>query len=266
MEGITGRHTQRARLAHLGSEGGRVKGYTEYKITAPAMKHRNGLKAPQTKLRVFLCRSVTFKWAEVRPLIACAFRHVQKEAFRKHGVNFITRCNNNTTELHLNRGKRFWWGRNVVMRSRVFVGPLHTTPKLDTYSKFKDMPEFWIADWQEHLIALVAHEMWHRWQSGSGRSAEELCELMAIDAVDAWRKEAGYTFTPPPAVHLEDDDLQHVPAENCTDCRQPTRYWLSDKHTPLCPDCCAKRNASYVGVKYFKKTVSENSEAVPSLE
>lgn len=240
-----------------------MKGYAKYKITAPAMKHRDGWKAPRTELRVFLCRTVGFTWAEVRPLIACAFRHVQKEAFRDHGLNFVTRCNSNVTELHLNKGKRNWWGRNMGTRSRVFVGPLHKTPLLDRYGKFKDMPEFWVADWQEHLIALVAHELWHRWQKGHGKPAETMCELVASDAVAAWRKEAKYTFTPPPQVHLEDEEMHHCPPENCTDCRQPTRYWLPDKHTPLCQSCCAKRAEAHQGKTFLQKAVPVPSVLVP---
>jgi len=239
-------------------------GYAQYKITAPAMKHRDGWKASRTELRVFLCRTVGFKWAEARPLIACAFRHVQKEAFRDHGVNFITRCNNNNdTELHLNKGKRAWWGRNMGVRSRVFVGPLHTTPQLEVYGKFKEMPEFWLADWQEHLVALVAHELWHRWQKGHGKTAEMMCETVAVDAVDTWRKEAGYTFTPPPTVHLEDKEMWRCPAESCVDCRQPTRYWLPDQHTPLCPDCCAQRAKAHQGKTFLKKECPPQPVLVP---
>lgn len=46
----------------------------------------------------------------------------------------------------------------------------------------------------------------------------------------------------PLIVHLEPADMHDAPAENCVDCRTPTRYWLPDCHTPLCPDCCARRN------------------------
>jgi hypothetical protein len=49
-------------------------------------------------------------------------------------------------------------------------------------------------------------------------------------------------------VVLEPVEFRHCPAEDCTDCRKPTRYWLPDGHTPLCPCCCDKRNKS-VAVK-----------------
>lgn len=44
------------------------------------------------------------------------------------------------------------------------------------------------------------------------------------------------------SVELEPDEFRHWPPESCTDCRKPTRHWMPDKHTPLCPSCCQKRN------------------------
>jgi hypothetical protein len=37
-------------------------------------------------------------------------------------------------------------------------------------------------------------------------------------------------------VHLEPKDMHDAPAENCSECGKPTRYWM-DEHIPLCPDC-----------------------------
>jgi hypothetical protein len=50
--------------------------------------------------------------------------------------------------------------------------------------------------------------------------------------------------TPKWMVHEEPLDMQQnfTMREHCVDCRQPTKFWLPDKHTPLCPDCCEKRN------------------------
>lgn len=168
------------------------------KITAPAMKHRDGWKAPKTVLRVYYFEDrVGVPWAEIRPLVACAFRHVQKEAFRDHGLNFVTRCERNTTDLYLHKSSRGWWGRNMGVRSRVFIGKLHEDAQQTTYPKFKDMPVFWHKDWKEHLVGLVAHELWHRWQPGHGKEAEIMCETVESDAIDTYRREMGYTFTPP---------------------------------------------------------------------
>ena len=41
-------------------------------------------------------------------------------------------------------------------------------------------------------------------------------------------------------VHYEPDDFKYWPAENCSVCGQPTRYWLDDKQTPMCPGCCSR--------------------------
>ena len=57
--------------------------------------------------------------------------------------------------------------------------------------------------------------------------------------------------TPKFKVHLEDKSWHHDVPENCTDCKTPTRYWLPDKHTPLCQACCAKRVSAHQG-KTFK--------------
>ena len=46
------------------------------------------------------------------------------------------------------------------------------------------------------------------------------------------------------SVHKEPDDFTKWVSENCVDCKNPTRYWMQDRHTPLCPECCIKRNAA----------------------
>jgi hypothetical protein len=212
------------------------------KITAPSMKLRNGLMSARTELHVFYFEHrVGVPWAELRPLIASAFRHVQKEAFRDHGSEFVRRSRIWTTELYLHKSKRGWWGRNVGARSRVFIGKLHEDPQETRYPKFKDMPVFWHMDWREHLVGLVAHELWHRWQPGHGKPAEMMCETVEQDAIDTYRREQGYVFKPF-TVHLEPDEFKKDEAEQCVDCRQPSRYWMTDQHTPLCPECCLKRN------------------------
>lgn len=171
-----------------------------YKITAPAMKHRKGWKCPKTVLHVtYYEKQVGVPWKVIRPLVACAFRHVQREGFNDLMLNFVDRTQRNDTKLFIHKSgpRRGWWGRNMGIRSRVFVGDLHKEPMLDTYDRFDDMPEYWVKDWREHLVGIIAHELWHRWQPGSGKQAEIMCELVEIDAIDAYRKLMGYTFTPP---------------------------------------------------------------------
>jgi len=64
-----------------------------------------------------------------------------------------------------------------------------------------------LADWKEHLVGLVAHELWHRWQPGHGKKAEIMCELVESDAIDTYRREQGYTFTPPAEAKTENENI-----------------------------------------------------------
>lgn len=169
-----------------------------YKIMAPAMKHREGWRVGRTELHVsYNAKTFGVPWKIVRPMVACAFKHVQREAFNDLKMDFIVRNKNSFTMLYLHKSRRGWWGRNMGMRSRVFIGPLHEDARETTYPTYKDMPVFWHKDWREHLVGLIAHELWHRWQPGSGKQAEIMCELVESDAIDAYRKQEGYTFTPP---------------------------------------------------------------------
>jgi len=177
------------------------------KVHCPAMKVR-GLKAPKTTLDVtYYENTVGIPWAEIRPLVASAFRHIQREGFRDHGDNFLRRMRLYTPHLILGKGQNgFWWGRCTGHVSRVYIGKLHTEAQKTTYPKFKDMPVFWHRDWKEHLVGLVAHELWHRWQPGHGKPAEIMCELVESDAIDTYRREQGYTFTPPAEPETENSE------------------------------------------------------------
>jgi hypothetical protein len=46
----------------------------------------------------------------------------------------------------------------------------------------------------------------------------------------------------PTRITLEPKAMRSLPAEHCVDCGEPTRFWMKDMHTPLCQDCCYKRN------------------------
>lgn len=168
------------------------------KVHCPAMTVRK-IKSPKTTLKVYYYEhTVGLPWKQLRPMIACAFRHVQREALLTHGENFLRRSRMWQPELYLANGKHgYWWGRAVGQTARVFIGTRHTDARKTVYPKYKDMPVFWHRDWQEHLVGIVAHELWHRWQPGHGKKAEIMCELVESDAIDTYRKEQGYTFTPP---------------------------------------------------------------------
>jgi hypothetical protein len=179
---------------------------------------------------------VGVRWAEIRPLVAFAFRYTQRLAFHDFGRKFIARCMNFTTTLHILKDHR-WHGRNLGWRSDVFVGALHERPIKQKYPRFKDMPEFWEIDWREHLLGIVSHELWHNWHEGHGRKAEFMCETVESDAVNAWRQHCGYSFKAVD-VHYEPDQN-----ENCIDCKGFTRFRMDDHDIPLCLPCCEQRNA-----------------------
>jgi len=136
------------------------------------------IKSPKTTLKVcYYEHTVGLPWKEIRPLIACAFRHVQREALLTHGENFLRRSRMWQPELYLAHGAHgYWWGRAVGQTARVFMGTRHR-------------------DWQEHLVGLVAHELWHRWQPGHGKKAEIMCELVESDAIDTYRRAGLHVHT-----------------------------------------------------------------------
>lgn len=179
---------------------------SKFKITCPAMKVR-GLKSPKTTLVVH-CNpeQIGAPWRELRPLIACAFRHIQRAGFCDHGTEFLRRMSRWTPELTLGKSS-VWYGRACGHTARVFIGRLHPEAQCTTYPKFKDMPVFWHKDWKEHLVGLTAHELWHRWQPGTGKKAEMMCEMVESDAIDAYRKEQGYTFVAPPTFQPSEPPL-----------------------------------------------------------
>jgi hypothetical protein len=179
---------------------------SKFKITCPAMKLR-GLKSPKTTLIVYCDpKQIGVPWRELRPLIACAFRHIQREGFRDYTFEFLRRMSGWTPELTLSKGYT-WYGRAAGYTARVFVGRLHPEAQCTTYPRFKDMPVFWHKDWKEHLVGLVAHELWHRWQPGTGKKAEMMCELVESDAIDTYRREQGYTFVTPPTFQPSEPPL-----------------------------------------------------------
>lgn len=209
------------------------------------MRHRKEkwLRMEKTILNVsYNEKRVGVPWKVIRPMVACAFRHIQREAFNDLLFDFVTRQRRNPTTLYLHKSKRDWWGRNIGIRSRVFIGELFEIPKLETYDRFDDMPEYWVKDWREYMVCMVAHEMWHRWQKGTGKEAEIVCENVASDAIDAYRKQEGYTFAPPVTqlevfqqlvnVHESVFHAQGQPHQGCSVCeslRAPSeecRAWV----------------------------------------
>ena len=167
-------------------------------VYCPALRLRGGLQVGKTKLIVHYNEgTVGLPWKQLRPLLASAFRHVQREAFRTHRTEFIRRSCHWTSEITVGKAKRNWHGHSYGFYCRLFMGDLHTAPTRWDYPRYKNMPVIWVRDWQERLVQLAAHELWHRWEHGHGKGPETMCELVGDDAVHTYRREQGYTFAPP---------------------------------------------------------------------
>lgn len=137
-------------------------------------------------------------WKNLRPVVAFAFRYTRSVALREAKLKPGAVPLPSIAKLELTSGNG-WRGRAWRWNSRciVRIGPLPTEPFISKYPRYRDMPQFWVDGWQERLVGFVAHELWHLHRPGHGRSAEYDCELVEWDAVEAWRKDQGYTFTPP---------------------------------------------------------------------
>ena len=61
-------------------------------------------------------------------------------------------------------------------------------PVQETYPRFKNMPEYEVRSWREMIVMIVAHEVAHLTGYGGRKSGEEMSELTAWDAVEAYRK------------------------------------------------------------------------------
>jgi hypothetical protein len=161
-----------------------------YTVTARAVRHR-GLVAPLDKMLVTCApERIGESWQVLRPLLAVALYHVKTVAIVEHGLSYALRQQRVPHQLRLLHTGRGWRGWSYGSSCRVYVGKLHADPLNVTYPRYKDMPEFSVNDWREHLIALVSHEMWHRWsKEPNGKRQEFDCEMVSIDAVDRWRKQ-----------------------------------------------------------------------------
>jgi len=96
-------------------------------------------------------------------------------------------------------GRAYWteyWqstqGRQRMEWRRILcrVGnPLRFSKPLNaTYPRFKDMPEYVLDGYREVIVHIIAHEIQHALGSPGGKRGEEICELVAWDAVDWYRK------------------------------------------------------------------------------
>lgn len=70
------------------------------------------------------------------------------------------------------------------------VGPpsRFAAPVSARYRDFKDMPEYLVHGHREAIIHIIAHEAEHAVGTPGGKQGETVCELVASDAVDYYRK------------------------------------------------------------------------------
>jgi hypothetical protein len=220
-----------------------------YKVTSPALKikTRQGfIRIPRGLLQVEYSERLRVPWEEMRRMVACAYRHVRTEAAREHNNrepydNPVTFKVNKIVTLHLRKASFGWHGRAGGYTARVYIGKLYTVPRRTTYPNFKDMPVYWVTDWKERCVDLIAHELWHCFgRGGSGKKAEFDCEMVAWDCVEAWRKLNGYTFATPPEVDgtpvsfccaapLQPQDNHLV----CSKCESPLKPKPIEHHEPV---------------------------------
>jgi hypothetical protein len=63
-----------------------------------------------------------------------------------------------------------------------------TWPVKLNYWRYKDMPEYEARNWREMFVHIAAHEFAHLTGYDGNKAGEEMCELTAWDAIDAYRK------------------------------------------------------------------------------
>lgn len=86
-------------------------------------------------------------------------------------------------------------GSVTERRFLVRIGAPTSFPCDSTYSCYKDMPEARLNDWQEAVVGLCAHEFSHTrytYAGGDRKGAEEACELIELDCVDAFRRDRAH--------------------------------------------------------------------------
>lgn len=148
------------------------------------------------QLVVDLSETLPKPWQELRPLVAFAFGYTRNIALRDRAQT-PGQSLPSPLRLKLTRGST-WRGRAWHYRCLVRLGSTSFEPYLSHYPRYSEMPEFWITNWQERLVGLVAHELWHVYRPDDyGKAAEYACELIEWDAIEAFRKYKGYTFVPP---------------------------------------------------------------------
>lgn len=81
-------------------------------------------------------------------------------------------------------GSPDWIKQSIVIK----IGPDHFFPE-KFYLKYKKVPDYEVANWQEAVILVVAHELRHLWQFRNKKPMSEVdAEKISLRAIEKWRK------------------------------------------------------------------------------
>lgn len=92
--------------------------------------------------------------------------------------------------------------------------------------------------WKSIHSLMESRDVGFKWVRGhNGDPLNEECDKLAGVAARGIKNKPIVVHPEPPEMSKCWTELEH-----CVDCHQPTRFWMEDMHTPLCEDCCRKRN------------------------
>jgi len=159
------------------------------------------------KLNLIINNTSRYPEHAIRWLATYAARYVRGVAERE---GWLERFNRYPLALRLTNCCGSYRGRSLGVRSRpvdprnpyggsvtercflVRIGAPNRFPVNSTYNRYKDMPEATLNDWQEAVVGLTAHELSHThytYANGDRKGAEEACELIELDCMDAFRRD-----------------------------------------------------------------------------
>jgi len=119
-----------------------------YKIVGGKLFNRDG-----AALHVSVSPQLKIQWRALRPLVSFAFHYCRRIAAHQFkGIGLPS-----DLYLKITNGSS-WRGRAWPFRKRclVRIGSQDFKPFLSVYPRYKDMPEFWISNWEERVMNMVS--------------------------------------------------------------------------------------------------------------
>jgi hypothetical protein len=153
-------------------------------------------------MRNFRITQNTSKWPtdEIMPLVNLAWDaawtgldSVKKHPSWSHYANQSTVDLTCVFEVQITACKRGYrgraWGRRCLLRLGHPSIYQMAFPKPLNYWRYKDMPEYAVNSWEEIIVMIAAHEFAHLTGYDGNKDEEHSCEIVAWDAIDAYRKQ-----------------------------------------------------------------------------